>query len=162
MQTVCFVDASHGSDKITRRSHTGFVIYCNNAPIVWFSKKQSTVESSTFGSELVAMRIAMEQCKALRYKLRMFGFPLDGETMMLGDNESAVKASALVERRLSKKHNAICFHAMREAVAGGWLKVGWEPTGSNIADVFTKLLSPDDRRRLLNSILYRLPPPSTE
>ena len=59
IQMVCFVDASHANDVVTRRSQTGFIIYVNNSPIDWFSKKQWTVESSTFGSEFVAMRIAM-------------------------------------------------------------------------------------------------------
>ena len=156
IQMVCFVDASHANDVVTRRSQTGFIIYVNNSPIDWFSKKQSTVESSTFGSEFVAMRIAMERCKALRYKLKMFGFPIEGPTWMLGDNQSVVNSASLVERKLNKKHNAICFHAVREAVAAKWLMVGWEPTGSNIADIFTKVLNDETRAKLLSSIFIRL------
>ena len=51
----------------TRRSFTGILIYVNRAPIIWYSKKQNTVESSTFGSEFVAMRIATEITEGLRY-----------------------------------------------------------------------------------------------
>ena len=54
----CFVDANHAGNVITRRSHTGISIYVQNAPIIWFSKQQNTVESSSFGSECVALRIA--------------------------------------------------------------------------------------------------------
>ena len=54
----CFVDAAHAGNMITRRSHTGIIIYINNSPIMWYSKRQATVEASTFGSELVALRIA--------------------------------------------------------------------------------------------------------
>ena len=50
----CFVDADHAGNKITRQSHTGIITYLNCAPIIWFSKRQNTVESSTFGSELIA------------------------------------------------------------------------------------------------------------
>ena len=53
----CFVDADHAGCRVTRRSHTGIVIYVNRAPILWFSKRQNTVESATFGSEFVSMRI---------------------------------------------------------------------------------------------------------
>ena len=56
----CFVDADHASDSITRRSRTGFVIYLNTAPIYWYSKKQTTVETSSFGSEFVAMKQCTE------------------------------------------------------------------------------------------------------
>ena len=52
VQINCFVDASHADDKKTRRSQTGILIYCNMAPVIWYSKRQNTVESETFGSEL--------------------------------------------------------------------------------------------------------------
>jgi hypothetical protein len=152
---TCFIDASHGEDKMTRRSQTGFIIFLNNAPIDWFSKKQNMVESSTFGSELVAMRICVKRIKALHYKLRMFGIPIEGPANVLGDNESVVNSASKVEARLNKKHNAICFHAVREASAAGWIHVGWEPTGSNIADLLTKMLSTEQQRKLLKSIFIK-------
>ena len=152
---TCFVDADHAGEKITRRSQTGFIIYLNNAPIDWFSKKQNTVESSTFGSEFVAMRIATERIRALRYKLRMFGIPVDGPTSMLCDNESVVGSASKVESRLNKKHNAICFHTVREACAAGWMRVGKEPTETNIADLFTKMLPLDKRRQHLRAIFIK-------
>ena len=48
-----FVDSDHAGNVVTRRSHTGYFIFLNNAMIVSFSKRQNTVESSTYGSELV-------------------------------------------------------------------------------------------------------------
>jgi hypothetical protein len=45
----------HAGEQFTRCSRTGFVIYLNMAPIVWFSKPYTTVESSVFGAEFVAM-----------------------------------------------------------------------------------------------------------
>jgi len=55
VQQNCFVDADHAGDRVTRRSHTGILIFLNRAPIMWFSKRQNTVETSTFGSEFLAM-----------------------------------------------------------------------------------------------------------
>ena len=52
--TIGKVDADYTADTVTRRSRTGFVVYLNCAPVCWFSKKQSSVESSSFGSEFVA------------------------------------------------------------------------------------------------------------
>jgi hypothetical protein len=51
MTTHCFVDVSHGSDRATRRSQTGILLFCNKAPVTWHSKRQNTVEASTSGSE---------------------------------------------------------------------------------------------------------------
>jgi hypothetical protein len=45
-----FVDSDHAGEQFTRRSRTGFVIYLNMAPTVWFSKSRPTVESSVFWS----------------------------------------------------------------------------------------------------------------
>ncbi len=155
MRMTCFVDASHARDLVTRRSHTGYVIHLNNAVICWFSKKQNTVESSTFGSELVALRIAKEKCQALRTKLRLMGIPVDEPSFVLCDNDSVVKSTTRAEARLQKKHNAICWHAVRESCAAGWLMVGKEPTQSNTADLLTKQLDLDARRKFLRSIFIK-------
>ena len=85
----------------------------------------------------------------------MFGIPIDGPTNVLGDNESVVNSASKVEARLTKKHNAICFHAVREACAAGWIRVGWEPTETNLADLFTKQLDTEKRKRLLRFIFTK-------
>jgi hypothetical protein len=61
-----FVDSDHADQKFTRRSRTGFVIYLNMAPIMWFSKLQSTVEPSVFGADFVEMKNGIETCCGLR------------------------------------------------------------------------------------------------
>jgi hypothetical protein len=42
------VDADHAADSVTRRLRTGFFVHLNSAPICWFSKKQTSCESSSF------------------------------------------------------------------------------------------------------------------
>jgi hypothetical protein len=42
----CFVDANHAGNVVTPQLHTGILIYCQNAPVIWYSKRQNTVESS--------------------------------------------------------------------------------------------------------------------
>ena len=46
------------------------------APIFWFSKKQNTIESLTFGSEFIALKQATEIIEGLIYKLLMLGIPV--------------------------------------------------------------------------------------
>jgi hypothetical protein len=58
--------------------HTGIIIFVQNALIIWYSKRQNTVEAATFGSEMVALRISKEFIVAMHYKLRMFGVPIEG------------------------------------------------------------------------------------
>jgi len=84
----CFVDADHAGNLVTRRSHTGILIFCNRDPILWFSKRQNTAETSMFGSEFNAAKIAVELIEGLCYKLWMFGIPLDGPANVYCDNNS--------------------------------------------------------------------------
>ena len=77
VQVLAFVDANHAGNMKSRRSHTGILIYINQAPIIWNSKRQNTVEASSFGSENIALRICTEMVEALRYKLRCFGVPVE-------------------------------------------------------------------------------------
>jgi hypothetical protein len=53
--TSAFVDANHAGNIVTRRSYSGIFIFVQNAPIIWFSKRQNTVEAATFGSEFIAL-----------------------------------------------------------------------------------------------------------
>lgn len=147
-QINCFVDADHAGDKANRRSHTGVIIFVNQAPIVWYSKRQNTVETSTFGSEYVALRIATELIIGLVYKLRMMGVPVEGPANVFVDNESVVKSASRPESTLKKKHNAICYHRVREACAAGQIRIAWEPTEWNLADPLTKVLSSGKRDQL--------------
>ena len=65
VSTTAYVDASHAANKVTRRSHIGFVIFMNRAPIIVYSKRQNTVEASTFSSEFIAMKACIEHITAL-------------------------------------------------------------------------------------------------
>jgi hypothetical protein len=151
---TCFVDSDHAGNVVTRRSHTGILIYVQNAPIIWFSKKQNTIESSSFGSEFVALRNARDLVVALRYKLRMFGVPIVGPANVLCDNQGVVKNASLPESALSKRHNAINYHVVRESAAAGILRVGKENGESNLADPFTKVLPRTKRYEAFSRIGY--------
>ena len=152
MSTHCFVDADHASNTVTRRSQTGILIFLNRAPIVWYSKRQNTVETSTFGIEFIAMR--SEHIEALRYKLCMFGILSEGLTNVFCDNEAVFKNTTIPESTLKKKHNSICYHHCREAVAARVMRVAKEGTLTNLADLFTKPLVQSVREGLLHRFTY--------
>ena len=152
--TSCFVDADHAGCKATRRSHTGVFVFANKAPILWYSKRQNTVETSTFGSEYCAMKTAIDLIEGLRYKLRMMGIPVLGSTAVFCDNQSVVKNSTAPESVLKKRHNAIAYHRAREAQAAGIIKVAWEDGTTNIADLLTKLMPGPRLKELVGYVLW--------
>jgi hypothetical protein len=152
--TSCFVDADHAGCKATRRSHTGVILFVNKAPIMWYSKRQNTVETSTFGSEFCAMKTAIDMIEGLRYKLRMLGIPLTGATSVFCDNESVVKNSTAPESTLKKRHNAIAYHRAREAQAAGIIRVAWESGDTQIGDLLTKLMPGPRLKELIGYVLW--------
>jgi hypothetical protein len=112
--TTCYVDANHAGCLATRQSHTGVLLYVNSALVLWHSKRQNTVEASNFGSEFIAAKTAMKMIEGLCYKLCTMGFPLLGPTSFLCDNQSVITNASRPESTLSKKHNSIAYHRVRE------------------------------------------------
>ena len=115
--TTSYVDANLYHDYISGRSITGILHYLNKTPFDWFSKLQSTVETATFGSEYVAARTCTEQIIDVRINLRYLGVPIEGKSMMFGDNESVVNTASMPHSKLNKRHNALSYHRTREAIA---------------------------------------------
>ena len=76
------------------------MIFVNKVPIQWFSKRQASVETSTFGSEFCAMKIDVELVEALRYKLRMFGVPLGGPAKIYCDYQAVYQNTIIPESTL--------------------------------------------------------------
>ena len=85
VRITCYVDADYAHCKLTRRSVTGIILFINNTPIRWISKRQKTVETSTYGSELVAARIATDLIIEMQYVLRMLGMKIEPQSLLLGD-----------------------------------------------------------------------------
>ena len=161
MTTFANVDTSHAANRVNRRSHTGYLLFVNKAPVKWVSKRQQTVETSAFSSEFIAMKQCIEDIEHLRFKLRMFGIPLDyGEgrgdepTYVFCDNQSLVTNASNVESSLNKKHSAVAYHFTRWNVAANVITIAWIPTGHNLADAFTKRLTEDGRSRLFGDWTY--------
>ena len=112
-----YVDSDHAGESLTRRSRTGFITFLNRAPVYWLSKKQTSCETSTFGSEFVAMKHATEYVRGLRYKLRMMGIPCSEPTYVYGDNQSVLANTTVPDSQLKKKSNSIAYHFVREGCA---------------------------------------------
>ena len=100
------------------------------------------------------MKHCVEELRAFRYKLRVMGVPLEGPTYVFGDNMSVINNTSKPELTLKKKSNAICYHAVREAVAMGECVTGHIWTRFNFTDLLTKVSSGSTRRRLVHGLLY--------
>jgi hypothetical protein len=133
-----YLDANLFHDAITSRSITGILHMANATPLDWFTKKQSTVETATYGSEFVASRHCVEQVMDLRTTFRYLGVPINEVSFMFGDNELVVNSSSIPHARLHKRHTALSFHRVREAIASKYIRYTHIAGCKNPADVLSK------------------------
>jgi hypothetical protein len=121
---------------VTGRALTSVLHFINNTPIEWYSKRQATVETATYGAEFVAARIATNQIVDLRTTLRYLGVPIDGMSQLFRDNASVVISASIPHTSLKKRQNTLSYH--REAICAGILYLREIHTKSNYGDVLTK------------------------
>ena len=138
LTTAIFFDANHGHDVETRRSISGLITFVGSTPVDWSSRRQGCIATSTYCAEFMAMRAATEEAVALRYMLRSLGVPLDGPTKLFGDNLGVIQSASIPDANLKKKHVALSYHCVREAVAAGVIAPFWVNTHENFADIMTK------------------------
>jgi len=133
-----YVDANLMHDITTGKSVTGILHLLNQTPIDWYSKKQATVETATYGSEFVAARTCIEQIVDLRCTLRYLGVPIRHKSYMFGDNKTVVDSSTIPHSKLHKRHTILSFHRVREAIASGMVAFYYLPGTINPADILSK------------------------
>ena len=86
VQTTHYVDANLHHDLATGKAVTAVLHFLNQTPIDAYTKRQSTVETATYGSEFVAARTAVDQIIDIRTTLRYLGVPIRDMSYMFGDN----------------------------------------------------------------------------
>ena len=152
---VAYIDADLAGNHVTRTLRTSFTIYLNQAPVYWFSKRQNGVESSTFGSEFIAMKKVCEYIRGLRYKLRMMGIPVCGPAYVYCDNQAVLSNTTFPESKLSKKNHSIAYHVVREGVARNEWLTGYITSDYKPSDTLTKIVPAGEKRyRLVGNYLY--------
>eukprot|EP00957_Ditylum_brightwellii_P024631 1861102-Ditylum_brightwellii.AAC.1 len=110
-------------------------------PIKWYSKHQNCMETSTYGLEIVAERVAVDLAVELTYNLCMLGVEVMGPTYLFRDNKSMVTNTSLPHSILKRCYSANNYHRVREVVAAGILSVIHCLTKYNLADLGTKPLN---------------------
>ena len=165
--TLSYVDANLYHDYVNGRALTGILHFVNGTPIAWFSKRQATVETATYGSEFVAAKIATEQIIDLRNTLQYLGVPLvtmsqaslSGSTQpvpsyLFGDNRSVITSSTIPHSALNKRHIALAYHKVRESIAGRILNFIHIDGKSNPSDVLSKHCGFQQAYPILQPLLF--------
>lgn len=70
----------------------------------------------------------------------MLGIPIEGPSIMFGDNMAVINSASIPENTLKKRHIALSYHRVREAIAAKVLKFYHISGKENPADILTKIL----------------------
>jgi hypothetical protein len=154
MDITIFVDSDHAHDKLTRRSITGLIIFLGRTPVFYQSKRQGSIETSTYGAEFCAMRTAMEELISFRYMLRCLGVEVTVASLVCGDNLGVVQNISIRDSLLKKKHVAISYHKSREVIAAGIAHPVKTEGINNFADICTKAQTLKAFAFLLNNMMH--------
>ena len=138
VQTTHYVDANLHHDLATGKAVTAALHFLNQTPIDAYTKRQSTVETATYGSEFVAARTAVDQIIDIHTTLRYLGVPIRDKSYMFGDNKSVVTGSTIPNSTISKRHHLASYHRVREAIAAKFISFHWKDGKSNPADILSK------------------------
>jgi hypothetical protein len=128
-----YVDANLMHDVTSGKSVTGILHLVNMTPKDWYSKKQATVETATYGSEFIAARVCVEQIIILRTTLQYLGVLVRDKSYMCSD-KSVVDSSMQLHTKLHKRHTMLSFHFVREAIGSGIVGFFYIPGDINPAD----------------------------
>ena len=118
-----------------------------------------SVETSSFGSEFVGMKICCEYIRSLRYKLRMMGIPFSNPVFIYGDNGSVLWNTTITDSTLKNKSNSIAFNFVRERVTRYECRTAYIKKYTNLSDLMTKALPEGiNRKRKFRAIMYNIYP----
>ena len=137
-QTTHYVDPNLHHDLATGKAVTAVLHFLKQTPIDAYTKRQSTVETATYGSEFVAARTAVDQIIDICTTLRYLGVPIRDKSYMFGDNRSVVTSSTIPNSTISIRHHLATYHRVREAIAAKFISFHWKDGKSNPADILSK------------------------
>lgn len=134
------------------RSTTGFIFMINGTPITWTSRKQSITAQSTTEAEYMAVSEAAKQAIWIRHFLYTIGRGLTGPTIIYEDNQGAIHLAGNPVDHPKTKHIAVRYHAIRDHIGNGEIRLEHLPTDKMIADALTKATHHDAHTRFLDSV----------
>jgi hypothetical protein len=144
-QLAVYTDADWASDKSDRKSISGGIGMFYGGPILWASKKQNSVATSSTESEYISQAMFAKNGQWAAQILRDLMMPecagKGGRTVqMYGDNQGALALVKNPELHERSKHIDICHHFIRDLAEKKKLQIDYIPTTEMIADGLTKPL----------------------
>lgn len=130
------------SDWAVRHSTSGWVVMFQEAAISYGSKKQKSVALSSCEAEIVAASVAAQDVVFTRRLLHEIGVDITEPTPLALDNRAARDLAYNPEHHERTKHVERRHFYVRECVEDLLITVPFVASHDNLADFFTKYLTP--------------------
>ena len=138
---TAYADADWAGDLDKRKSRSGYVVLCNNSPIIWSSKLQNSVALSSTESEYVSLSLTSRDVIWCRTFLCELGFEQPNATVIFEDNDSCIKIANSPRKHPGIKHIDIRYHFIKDRIASKEIVLQRKATADMVADLFTKQLA---------------------
>ena len=79
-----------------RRSIMGLIAILGRTPVFYLSKRQGSIETSTYDAKFCAMKTGVEETIAIRYMMRCLGVKVEVTSLLCGDNLGVIQNSSQV------------------------------------------------------------------
>ena len=152
-ETSIFFDVDHAHNQKTCRSISGILQFVGCTLVLWSSCQQGCIATSTYCVEFIVMHQAVEEAISLCYMLRCLGILVTDPTNLYGDNFGSIQSASIPDSEMKKKHVAISYHFVQEAIAAKIVNTIWVPTHANFADVCMKALGPMAYNALVSELM---------
>ena len=144
---VAYSDASFASTEM-KQSITGTLVMINGTPILWGSLKQTVVVDSTCSAEYVAASVCSKQIMQMENMVQFLRFTCPKPYTMYTDSQACLQIANTASKLGKVRHIEIRYHLVRCLIIAGSIKLMYCITEDMIADLFTKVVSGTQDKRL--------------
>jgi hypothetical protein len=144
---VAYADASFAVGEL-KQSISGFLVMINGSPLLWGSLKQTVVVDATCSAEYVASSICCKQILQAENMVQFLHFTCPKPYTLYTDSTACLQIANTSSKLGKVRHIEIRYHLVRCLVISGDIKLIYCITEDMIADLFTKIVSGAQDKRL--------------
>lgn len=149
---LAYTDSDFAEDRFDRKSRSGSCCLINGGLVSWRSQKQSIVAQSSAESEYIALSESVKETLWLHELAKNMKIVTENTFEMRCDNQAAIQIVKNPKFSHRTKHIDVKYHFIRDHHESGRLNLKYEPTETNVADLFTKPLGSIRIKTLRNMI----------